>query len=65
MAKTAIEYEIALKESIGIKPIAEIIDSVRELTDLIPDWNNYEKDAIVEKILTQLVALLELKKAGC
>ena len=65
MAKIALEYEITLKEPSGIEPLVEIMDSVRELTDLIPDWNNYEKDAIVEKILTQLVALLELKKAGC
>ena len=42
--------------------ITDLLFELDELTDLIPEWNNYERDQIIEKIDITLGELLDLKR---
>lgn len=42
--------------------MTDLLFELDELTDLIPEWNNYERDQIVEKINETLGELLDLKR---
>ena len=42
--------------------MTDLLFELDELTELIPEWNNYERDQIVEKINETLGELLDLKR---
>lgn len=42
--------------------MTDLLFELDELTDLIPEWNNYERDQIIDKINETLGELLDMKR---
>ena len=60
---TVYQLEVILNKEIT-QLMADLIDELNELTDMIPDWNNIEKENVCEKISLIMGKLIDTQKAS-
>jgi len=56
----SIEVKIIIDQK-SLEMIAEVLDSVDELRELVPEWNNIEADIIEDDIKDKMSKILDCK----
>ena len=63
MAAIIYQLEVILNKDIT-QLMADLITELNELTDMIPEWNNIEKEKVCEKISLIMGKFLDTQKAS-
>ena len=63
MAAIIYQLEVILNKDIT-QLMADLITELNELTDMIPEWNNIEKEKVCEKISSIMGKFLDTQKAS-
>jgi alkanesulfonate monooxygenase SsuD/methylene tetrahydromethanopterin reductase-like flavin-dependent oxidoreductase (luciferase family) len=60
MKEETLDFVVGIPDDV-IETIGKLLEDYKELADLIPEWNGFERDKICEKISSHLGDLLIVK----